>query len=402
MSQARELFKKYINNQCSEDELKNFLQLIRENENQDILKQLINENLTGGVDEDTDHADLDDKVHHIFDKLRSKIEQEDQVVPRYRTLRVWSSAAAAVLFILGIGIYFFKSDSTTSVHQVTKKNATVVVEEKLVTKSEIKPGGNKAILTLANGEDIVLADAGDGLLINQGATQISKTKDGELVYNVGEEKQFVAPQMNKIKIPKGGQYAITLPDGTKVWINADSELKFPTYFLGAERRVELKGEAYFEVAKNKDMPFKVVSGNQIVEVLGTHFNVNSYKNEGKIVTTLLEGSVRVYKPSTHQSALLKPGEQAITNNEIAVKEASVEQVIAWKDGLMSFKDADIEDIMRQLVRWYDIEVEFAGVIPKRLFTGKVSRQANLSEILSLLEKSHIHFKTEGKTITVMP
>lgn len=401
MNQLSALLKKYVNNQCSESELRTLFQLLGENGNQDILKELINENLNTTQEDDIDDPKLDATLRNILNKLQLQIEQEAQLASKYNTYPSWISVAAAVLFVLGIGLYFYRPDNAA--YQQTTKQATVTVDEdRLAAEAVIKPGCNKAILTLANGKNIVLTEAGNGLLANLGSTQISKINDGELVYRAESQKLSDLPQINKLKIPRGGQYTITLPDGTKVWINADSELKFPTYFSGTERRVELKGEAYFEVAKNKDMPFKVVSGDQMVEVLGTHFNVNSYKNEGKIVTTLLEGSIKVYKTSKMQSAILKPGQQSIMSDEIEVKSALTEQATAWKDGLIAFKDADIEDIMRQLIRWYDIEVVYEGIMPNRLFTGKVSREANLSQILKLLEKSRIHFKIEGKTITVMP
>jgi transmembrane sensor len=211
---------------------------------------------------------------------------------------------------------------------------------------------------------------------------------------------------NTIETPKGGQYRIDLPDGTMVWLNAGSSLRYPNRFAGQERKVALTGEAYFEVAKNKQMPFRVVSGKQVVEVLGTHFNINAYTDEASVKTTLLEGSVNVLLQETHQSELLNPGQQAVVKyngSSIVVQPVKVEEAVAWKNGYFMFVDADLESIMRQLARWYDVEVAYEGNLGSLKFGGMVSRSKSIAQTLRILELTgNVRFKVAGRRVTVMP
>jgi ferric-dicitrate binding protein FerR (iron transport regulator) len=204
--------------------------------------------------------------------------------------------------------------------------------------------------------------------------------------------------------PRGGQYQLLLPDGSKVWLNAASSVRFPTSFSGKERHVELTGEAYFEIAKDASRPFRVdAPGGMQVEVLGTHFNIMSYTDENAINTTLLEGSVKVREGSV--SSLLRPGEQASLNKAsdgISVSNADVDETIAWKNGLFRFEGATIEAVMKQIARWYDVEVIYKGSVSKH-FRGMISRSVDISQVIKMLElTSEVHFKIDGKTITVMP
>jgi transmembrane sensor len=217
-----------------------------------------------------------------------------------------------------------------------------------------------------------------------------KNKSSEVVYNT-------------ISTPRGGQYQLMLADGSKVWLNAASSLRFPASFVGKERKVELLGEAYFEVAKNAKMPFKVKVNGMEVEVLGTHFNINSYENESTIRTTLLEGSVKINK--NNSSSLLKPGQQAQMNKAGEIKiinDADVEEAIAWKEGKFQFDRADIHDIMRQLTRWYDVDVEYKGTVSSH-FGGTISRDVNLSQVLNMLHLTgEVKFQVEDRKVVVMP
>ncbi|HQW45168.1 MAG TPA: FecR domain-containing protein, partial [Chitinophagaceae bacterium] len=268
-------------------------------------------------------------------------------------------------------------------------------------KNDVAPGGNKAILTLADGSTIILDNAANGSLTEQGNTKVIKLDDGQLAYNTLNEKPTEIVY-NTISTPRGGQYQLTLADGTKVWLNAASTLRFPATFSGNERKVELTGEGYFEVAKNAAMPFKVSVNNMTVEVLGTHFNINSYSDEASIKTTLLEGAVKVTNGDAVQ--MLSPSNQAqlTADGEIRLnRNVDIEDVVAWKNGIFNFSGTAIENIMRQISRWYDLDVSYEGAISKETFSGVVSRNSNLSQVLKIMEQAGVKFKIEGKKIIVM-
>lgn len=328
-------------------------------------------------------------------RLKNKINQAiDQNSSNYssnikRLSIIWTAAAATLIFLTFITFY---SSKKASDHKLNSINSTAAID--------IAPGGNKAVLTLSNGSRILLTDAANGEILNKSGIKITKTRDGELVYEIIGKVESDINDLNTIETPRGGQYRINLPDGTKVWLNAESSLKFPiTFPKTGKRSVQLTGEAYFEVAHNKKQPFIVKTSKQELEVLGTIFNINNYENEIFTTTTLLEGSVKI----THdeQVRVIKKGQQAKVKDEIKVEPAQ-EDAIAWKNGIISFTNADIKTIMRQVSRWYDIDVKYEGEIPARLFTGEVSRQANLSELIGILETSKIKFKFNNKTITVLP
>ncbi|SMD16674.1 FecR family protein [Pedobacter nyackensis] len=329
----------------------------------------------------------------LFEMINSVTEMK--VIPFYKH-RTFSYLVAACIALISItiGIIFYNNYTQHS----GDKNRTVL-------KNDIAPGGNKAILTLADGSQVLLSDADNGKIAEEAGISITKSKDGQLIYQVNNPALAAATgnepvvTYNTISTPRGGQYQVLLPDGTQVWLNASSSLKFPTSFIANQRNVMLTGEAYFEVSRNKKKPFIVNVGEMKVEVLGTHFDVMAYPDEQSINTTLIEGSVKVAR--NNESRILKPGQQAIVGDEMQVVKAAGD-VIAWKNGLTSFKDADIRTIMRQVARWYDVEVNYEGEIPRRLFTGEISRKANLSELIKIIELSNIQLRLEGKTITVMP
>ncbi|MGV3509862.1 MAG: FecR family protein, partial [Sphingobacteriaceae bacterium] len=233
-------------------------------------------------------------------------------------------------------------------------------------------------------------------------TEIIKSDNGQLQYLSlnSDNKQEVL--YNTLSIPRGGQYKVVLPDGTQVWLNAASSLKYPTAFNGNERVVQLEGEAYFEVAKNAAQPFRVEVKDVKVTVLGTHFNINGYTDEAHIKTTLLEGSVKISKGPVQQ--LLHPGEQAITgkSSTIEVVKANSDEVLAWKNGYFNFHRSNLQEVMRQLSRWYDVDIKYEGKVPDREFGGEISRNSKASEVLKILELSDVHFRIEGEHIIVMP
>ena len=302
-------------------------------------------------------------------------------------------AAAAILIVCSIGLYYqYKMPEATQAATTNIKN-------------DIAPGGNKATLTLADGSKLVLDDVKNGQLAKQGTSLVEKKHSGLLSYLTDSDVPKVAAvTYNTITTPRGGQYDIILADGTQVWLNAASSLKFPTSFTGKERNVELTGEAYFEVAKNKAMPFHVSVAGQTFEVLGTHFNVNAYTDEAVIKTTLLEGSVKVTKDA--KLVIIKPGQQALLNTSAGSPAITVidgidtDEVMAWKNGKFYFDNADIQTVMRQVSRWYDVDIEYAGKIPEDHFTGKFSKNMTASNALKVLEFTGVNFKIEGRKIIV--
>jgi uncharacterized protein YlzI (FlbEa/FlbD family) len=301
-------------------------------------------------------------------------------------------AAASVTIALAIGVYQFTS------HNKVKQNATA----SQTPAADLMPGSNKVTLTLSNGNKVVLSGAKNGLVASDAGIAINKTADGSVAYASKQGGQQPAePLFNTATTPRGGQYQFTLSDGTKVWLNAATTFKFPVQFEGNERRVELTGEAYFEVAHDRSKPFRVVSNGQVVEVLGTHFNVNSYADEQVMSTTLLEGSVKVSHNGS--SKMIKPGEQAQLNaDKLDVVTVNTDQAIAWKNGLFYFHDASIYEVMRQFSRWYDVDVKFEGNVPEREFSGGISRNVKASQILDLLSFKKVKYRIQGKTIIITP
>lgn len=298
-------------------------------------------------------------------------------------------AAASVIICMGIGGYYLLR---------YKQPAPQVVQ---LQTNDIAPGGNKAILTLSGGKIIVLNDAKVGQLASQGSAAITKTADGEVVYNTNKRHTTTEIAYNTITTPRGGQWQLTLPDGTRVWLNATSSITFPTAFTSNNRTVKITGEAYFEVTHNPAKPFKVMVKDQTVEVLGTHFNINAYDDEPTINTTLLEGKVEVSKGKN--TVYLNPGQQAVnTGNTIKVNETDTELTIAWKNGYFQFDKADLQTVMRQLARWYDADIAYEGNIPRRVFSGKMHRNLNASESLEMLKYFRVNYKLEGKKIIIIP
>lgn len=307
----------------------------------------------------------------------------------------WLSAAAIIVLAIGTTLFLRWND-------IAGKQPSLTVK---VHTHDVAPGGNKAVLTLANGKQIVLDSNANGLLAKQGNTQVINLSAGQLAYksDQGQTGANEIVQYNTLTTPKGGQYQIILPDGSKVWLNAESSLKYPAAFTGKERAVTLTGEAYFEVAENKDKPFEVAVNGMEVQVLGTHFDVMAYENEKAVTTTLLEGKVKVIQGSN--SELLKPGQAANfdkISQSLSVAAANTEQAIAWKNGYFDFRDATLKAVMRQLSRWYDVEVQYQGEIPVRRFTGEAPRNLNLSDVLKILATSGIHFTIEDKQIIIKP
>jgi ferric-dicitrate binding protein FerR (iron transport regulator) len=325
---------------------------------------------------------------NITEKLHSKSKTKSLVF----TKKWWSVAAILLaVFAVGISIYHAKKDLSQN--------------PKLMASTVIKPGGNQAILTLADGSTIGLNDKETGSVIHANGVKVIKNGDGQVSYQTTAEAK---PSINMIATPRGGQYHLVLADGTKVWLNAASSIKFPTYFSGDSRTVFITGEVYFEVAKDKTMPFLVHTPKQVVEVLGTHFNINSYDDEPKETTTLLEGSVKVSTLANTglqkgQSKYLTPGQEAILANNgstISINDADVEAAVAWKNGYFKFDKADIQLVMRQISRWYNVDVKYEGEISNDLFVGKIKRAEDIRGVLRILELSKINTSIKGRTIII--
>lgn len=310
--------------------------------------------------------------------------------PVRRPQRRYWQAAAAILILVSASAYLLfinQSPQKMAVKNSTPPAATAVV-----------PGSSKAVLTLANGATVTLDSAGNQV-IQQGHTTVQQT-GGQLTYAAAGNETTVS--LNTLRTPRGGQFQLTLPDGTKVWLNAASAITFPTAFTGKERQVTISGEVYFEVTANAARPFRVTAGNVAIAVLGTHFNIMAYEEEPAIRSTLLEGSIRISKQDN--SLLLKPGEQAgmpKDGSRFSVSRPDLDQVIAWKDGVFRFKDENIVTIMQQLARWYDIEPVFKGNMAGKDFSGTISRKSAIRDVLDMLALTEdVKFKIEGRKVIV--
>jgi len=308
----------------------------------------------------------------------------------------WWRYAAAAVCILGMGTLIYLLIPSNKPDQKLAGGVKHAVD--------IAPGRNRATLTLADGTAISLDDAANGAIARQGNSSIVKLSNGKILYDL-KGTEGTQAQLNPMSTPRGGQYQLTLQDGTKVWLNAASSITYPAAFVDRARRVQVKGEAYFEVAKNKTKPFIVgIDGQSSVEVLGTSFNVNAYSDEENSKTTLLEGSVRVIGPAS-DAIILKPGQQAVIESRKGVtmrSDIDTEEVMAWKDGYFQFNGASLETVLRQLARWYDVEIDYRGHVPAKTFIGEIPRDASLSQVLNVLEKTGVHFRIQGRNIIVLP
>ena len=387
--QLEELYNKYVQNRCTQQELDaliNELGFEGENVQEETITQLFN-GTWDGLDV------FPDKYKLPALSLPQAINYETPVVDMYAVKRRWRrfAAAASVLLVLGVAAYWLIRTRETTLKTTTTASI-----------KDISPGGNKAILILADKSTIVLDSVANGKLAQQGLATITKSNDGQLSYslpaNRGGKREVL---YNTLRTPRGGQYQLVLPDGSKVWLNAASSITYPTAFPGKERKITIDGEAYFEVVHNKAKPFKVQANGTEVEVLGTHFNVHAYSDEPAEKITLVEGKVKV---SNKESAILKPGEQAQvrSNSPIqVVNDVDMEEVLAWKNGLFRFNNADIESIMKQVERWYDVTVEYEGAKPEGHFKGKIPRNVMASEMLKIIEASGVHFRIENKKVIIM-
>jgi len=417
MERIKELILGYLREELSTDEQRELdIWLAEAPRNNELLTEIQNADSLAAS-----FAKLDrlDRVG-VWERVKAYSEEQKAVpfqertdhIGRFRMLR-WA-AAAVVLAILGTGTWWVvRQQHITQPDQVSTTKAAL---------HDVLPGSTKAVLTLSSGRQVTLDSSMEDTVMTEGAAIVASAK-GKLAYNPGTDANL-SVTYNTLTTPRGGQYQLTLPDGSRVWLNAGSSITYPTAFVGQERKVSITGEAYFEVSKNVSQPFKVaIKDLEEVEVLGTGFDINAYDDEQTIKTTLLDGSVRVLAgtspsvgvntTSDKLSVVLKPGQQAHLAVAVNTNSGSKEQikvlsgvdiagVVAWKNGLFAFTDADLPTVMRQLARWYNVEVTYEGNIPKREFNGKIGKTLTLDQVLKVLTKTRVHYTIEEKKLTIRP
>lgn len=389
MSQERltVLMRQFIGNQLTEQDMEELRGLVAAGGYEEEMRKLYDE----VYDSPAYEKDLPpDRVQKILYAIYNSEEAPVKVIPLRRRAGAWWWAAAAVLLLTGGYLVLRRTERSAD-------------REKTAVRAPLPDHTDKAILTLANGQQILLDNTAKGQLAEQNGVNVVKTDSGQLTYVNGGKGAQGGSQYNTLATPRGGQYQVVLPDGTKVWLNSASSLKYPTVFDGTSRQVELSGEAYFEVAKNNRLPFTVRAAGMQVAVLGTAFNLMAYADEENIRTTLVNGAVRLIGPKGAQ--VLKPGEQGALDEKeghFMISRPDLDEVLAWKEGEFKFSGQPIRAIMRQMARWYDVEVEYQGTPPVNLFNGDITRTQHASVLLDILETTKtVHFNIEGRKIIVI-
>lgn len=394
-----DLFERLLEGRLSPEETDQLLEWLNREDNAGEAASIISSRLNQLVTEEEITPEIRSVLQARLPLVLNAAKREKRgVVSLFRQSWFKYAAAAVVIMAVGFSLRSF----------LFKRVPATLPDNRIAQNTDIAPGSQGAILTLADGRQVVLDSIGNGTISLQTGAEV-RLKEGKLVYDpVASATEEVV--YNSISTPKGRQFQLILPDGTKVWLNAASSLKYPTRFSGKERKVEIKGEAYFEVTKNAAAPFNVVINNETtVKVLGTHFNINAYSDEPAIRTTLLEGAVKIVKRETAKNneltAVLKPGEQAVlaAHSPLTIDHSpNIEKVMAWKNGVFNFEEATLQEVMHQLERWYDIEVQYETGIPKLEFVGKMGRDLSLNNVLRGLELSKVHFRLEGRKLIVLP
>lgn len=386
------LVTKYLNKSATAAEVEELSTLLHTLEIEEINK--IMEQIYEQTDPDNPVFNLEQSENILQNILKgTKIDQQTRFSKRKHSL-IYKLSIAAIISSITLGLVFFKFYSLQKDDQHTLP---------IKQAGNISPGGNRATLRMANGSIILLDSVNKGVLAGDEGTIIKKTAEGQLAFDARhiQYDKETSIGVNTIYTPRGGQYQIILPDGSKVWLNAETSIKFPSKFVGAERRVELIGEAYFEIAKKINQPFKVATNRIEVQVLGTAFSISDYQDETTQKTTLFDGAIKIRRGEKTQ--LLKPGEQSIltANNQLQLKdEVDLEVELAWKNGLFLFKDASMEEVMSQVARWYNVEVIYEGKNSKKLFNGSVSRSANLDELMSMLAFTGVAYEIKERNIII--
>ncbi len=389
------LFRRYYNGHATLAETDELLKYISEAKDNTLLSALLKE-AWDGLQESSPvlSQEVSNRMlHSILAGHPEEINWEEEDIPvvpfeKTQVFRKWLSVAAAVTLLCLAGAYWILDAGVMNNHEMTE-----------VVESDILPGTNKAMLTLGDGSVINLDDTKDGILTFEGEVEIAKANDGRLIYGKATVENGKIPD-NIISTPRGGQYQVKLPDGSDIWLNASSTIKFPVAFAGNERRVEITGEVFFEVRKDETRPFIVVFGSNEVEVLGTSFNISHYGDELSSMATLVEGSIALN--AGNKKNKLTPGQGATITDDgnIKVGMVNIEEITAWKNGMFYFRDAGIDLVMRQVSRWYNIEVKYEGIIPQKKLAGKVSREVSLDEIMSMLQYAGVNYRLSGRTLTI--
>lgn len=384
------LLDKYLAQTITAEEQQEFFALVQNKKHLKELKASVAEALEDASFDVAEDPALRDA---IFERILQQRKAPVHHIPLYRRW-VW---AAAVLILIGGTVYFYST---------IKSNEKPVIAEQQENKNTIKPGTSKALLTLSDGSVITLDSAANGAIAQQGNASVIKLPNGEIRYEVkGAAHDKV--MMNTMSTPNGGQYNLVLPDGSKIWLNAASSITYPAAFAGTARIIKISGEVYMEIAKDKSKPFIVdINGRSTVEVLGTSFNINSYVNEGKIKTTLIQGMVRVINKGKNggrsgQGVILKPEQQAVitgSDENIQVQAANTDHVLAWKNGFINFESVSFQEIIRQIERWYDIEVQVEGPMPSARIGGRMDRGVQLSDLMLFLNNFDIRTRLEGRKL----
>ena len=398
-STVADLIQKYLDDSITPDDFSRLYELINNEYDPEALESVLKRSFS---DPSFSDGSRDYDLKEVFASLQARIREREAgkvlplpapVIPLHR--RRWIAVAAAVILLLGVGTYIRMR------HEVKPNMAPANASK----KQDVPPGHDGAILTLADGRQIVLDSVQNGSLAMQGTTRITKLNNGQLNYSslTGKPSEIL---YNTLTTPRARKATVILADGTQVWLNAASSIKYPTVFSGKERRVEIAGEAYFEIKKNAGMPFfvKRAGSDETIQVLGTRFNVNAYDDEDAMKTTLLEGSVKVIRGSNN--SVLGPGQQAILGNGNdegirVVDDTNIDEVMAWKNGRFQFSNMDLKTIMRQLTRWYDVDVVFEGKVPNIRVGGFIHKDVNLSIVMEFLGENGVHYKIDGKKITIL-
>lgn len=402
-----QLYDAFIDNRSSPEETEEFFRLINEMEEGHPLKERI-------FKEYEKANFLLPEGKRDWQQSLDRILQKDAQEPAYaispvRRVKRWMYAAAAILLLLTAGtVYYFFSGTGVEVRSLSQQDQP----EK---KQDLKPGKTGAVLLLADGTQISLDSVQNGVLASQGNSKIIG-KNGRISYEKGATPGNEV-LYNTISTPRGRQFSLVLSDGSKVWLNAASSIRYPADFSGNDRKVEITGEVYMEIASHyrKDqsgsmekipfvVQFNTVEGNRgEIQVLGTHFNINTYGDDRDVKATLLEGSIQLVLNDRHM--MIKPGEQVTADKNGRMQldsNADMDAVMAWKNGFFSFNNTDMRTLMNEIGRWYDVDVEYAGTVPDRKFGGEIARSSNASQVLKIMEESNVRFRIEEKKIIVLP
>jgi len=383
-----ELYTRFLRNECNPAEVSRLIALF-DAADYHSLQEIVRKELENPLGTFPSLDNNQERYDRIFNNLKTQIQHTKPVRRPWFKL---SAVAALILMVASAGYFLFQND---------KEKPLMAMHQ---THKDVKPGGNKAYLALSNGKQITLSDLNAGRIGTDGGKDILQVVNGEITYMDSETIANVSTlAMNTLRTPNAGHYRVLLPDGTKVWLNAASQLSYPANFKGLkQRKIDLRGEAYFEVAKDAQHPFVVQTDDQQIKVLGTHFNINAYHDEGGSKTTLLEG--RINARGKQAEVTLSPGQQVstLTNGHLEVNQADPELAVAWKNDQFMFESEPITILTKTLARWYDVEFVYGKDVPDVHFNGAISRFENISEVLNILESTgKVHFKIDGRKVLVI-